>query len=83
MGVSILPRLAAMVWSATTGMRSSFPPAMERIITAKGTKVISATSLVISMAEKKQRAVNSRQSCRVVCMRERSFVPRYWNRPML
>ncbi len=56
MGVSMLPRLAAMVCMATRGRASlclCSPSVMASTVKVKGTKVISATSLVISMLEKK------------------------------
>ena len=59
-GVIILPRLAAIVCKTMTGIIISFRSAIDRIITANGTKVISATSFVISMLEKKQSATSSR-----------------------
>ena len=54
-GVSMLPRLAAMVWSTTTGSTNGSMPAILRTAMAKGTNVINATSLVIAMLKKKHR----------------------------
>ena len=53
MGVSMLPRLAATVCSTTTQMSSRFRSARIITATAKGTKVMRATSLVMSMELKK------------------------------
>ncbi len=61
MGVSILPRLAAMVCITTRGSKSlalCSSPVIPSTVKVKGTKVISATSLVISMLEKKHRSVS-------------------------
>ena len=50
MGVAMLPRLAAMVSSATVVMSAAGDAASSAVVS--GTKVMSATSLVTSMAEK-------------------------------
>ena len=58
MGVSMLPRLAAIVCRQTTGVRSFLPDASGSCpSTAKenGTKVRSATSFVISILQKKHK----------------------------
>ena len=58
MGVIMLPRLAAIVCRQTTGVRSFLPDASGSCpSTAKenGTKVRSATSLVISILQKKHK----------------------------
>ena len=61
MGVSILPRLAAMVCMAIQVSISRLDkaegtaePALSNKVIVRGTKVIKATSLVISMDMKKQ-----------------------------
>ena len=62
MGVNILPRLAATVWSTTTVKSFSSRPAMVKRVTVKGTKVTRETSLVMTMEPKKHkntRAVHS------------------------
>lgn len=48
----MLPRFAAMVWSAMKGISRSVRPIAFRISTAKGTKVMSDTSFVTSMEVK-------------------------------
>ena len=60
-GVAMLPRLAAAVWRITVGKIRRRSPASSRIWRVKGTKVISATSLVMSMEEKK--GSNTSSSC--------------------
>ena len=64
MGVAMLPRLAAMVSSDT--VRISAPGLAASSAVVSGTKVISATSLVTSMAEKKHARLRARHSLRVV-----------------
>ena len=54
----MLPRLAAMVCMVTTGIIFSFFPTISKITMVNGTKVISATSLVMIILEKKQSATN-------------------------
>ena len=49
MGVSMLPRLAAMVCQVTVGTISLMRLASVKVRIARGTKMIRATSLVISM----------------------------------
>ena len=72
MGVSILPRLAAMVCIHTTG-RISFSrasaPRLFRTTKVKGTKVSSDTSLVMNILPKKHNPTNTRTSCRVLPVR--------------
>ena len=55
-GSSMLPRLAARVWSTTTGRTLSPWPASPSTSMVNGTNVIRATSLVISIDEKNGRA---------------------------
>ena len=81
-GVAMLPRFAAMVCRTITGIISSVRPAMFKIRIAKGTKVIKATSFVISILEKKQRAVRVRISCLVLFKPESREEPRNWNSPI-
>ncbi len=64
MGVSMHPRFAATVWSTRTGAIMSFLSMPERTATARGTKVISETSLVIAIDAKKGRATSARQILR-------------------
>ena len=82
MGVSMLPRFAAMVCSTTTGISSFCCPAMVSTITAKGTNVINATSLVMSMLPKKHSAVSKRHSSPVFRIFPRNRSPRYRNSPI-
>ena len=56
MGVSILPRFAAMVWRVITGtihLVSTSSPAIPRTVSVIGTNVMSDTSFVINMLKKK------------------------------
>ena len=49
----MLPRFAARVWSTTVNRTSFSSPHIFRVIIARGTKTIRATSLVITMLKKK------------------------------
>ena len=56
MGVSILPKFAAIVCNTTTGtasFRTASSPDRQSTVNVKGTKVINATSFVINMLKKK------------------------------
>ena len=56
MGVSILPKFAAIVCNTTTGtasFRTASSPDRRSTVNVKGTKVINATSFVINMLKKK------------------------------
>ena len=55
MGVSMLPRLAAMVMRVTVRHTRPPNPAISRARRPKGTKVTKDTSLVITMLPRKQR----------------------------
>ena len=61
----MLPMFAAMVCPVTTGTSISDRPAFVRVRIAKGTKMISDTSFVISIELKKQLNTNSRASIRL------------------
>lgn len=78
----MLPRLAAMVCRTTTGISLSSRRIIFSSSMAKGTKVISATSLVMNMLEKKHRRTRSISSCRRLCMRIRRLSPIWWKNPM-
>ena len=73
MGVSILPRFAATVSSVISGMRSCFLSDRLSIIIEKGTKVMSATSFVIAIDEKKHSKLRMRHKLRESAANERSF----------
>ena len=77
----MLPRLAASVCSATTGISSFSCSAMRRTVMANGTKVISATSLVIAMLQKKGRKTRTAIICRVFFVRRSRTLPQYANSP--
>ena len=81
MGVVMLPRLAAMVWSATTGISRSSLSASRSTSRAKGTKVMSATSLVTAILVKKGRKTRAASSCRVVAVRTSRASPSRRNTP--
>lgn len=81
MGVSILPRLAATVCSTTRGTTSQSCPAMCSTIRAKGTKVISDTSLVMTMLQKKGRNTRANIILRVVSVRRSRQLPSQTNNP--
>ena len=61
-GVSILPRFAAMVCSTITGTAKFVLPDFFTTSIAKGTKVISATSFVISIDVKKQSIIKTKET---------------------
>ena len=80
MGVTMLPRFAARVSSTTVRITSrSRPPAISSSV--KGTRVISATSLVATMARKKHTAVSAAASPRWVRMRLATTRPIMSNTP--
>ena len=60
MGVTMLPRLAARVWSTTTRAMSRVCCATENRNRVKGTRAIRATSLVTNMEEKKHSSTSAR-----------------------
>ena len=67
-GVSILPRLADIVCKTTTGIShffSSVCPIISNSTKVNGTKVMSATSLVIIILKKKQSKVSVTTSWRI------------------
>ena len=66
MGVSILPRLPAMVMRVTVRQRDPVRPTASRRKMPKETKVMRATSLVMSILEKKQRATSVTTTPRAV-----------------
>ena len=64
-GVRALPRFAATVCNTMTGTASLPVPVCSVSNSVNGTKVISATSLVISIAAKKQTPISTAASVRV------------------
>ena len=64
----MLPRLAATVCSTTTGSMLPRSSAMLRTRMVNGTKVISATSLVMNIEQKKGRSTRTRQSVLRACL---------------
>ena len=56
-------------------------PVMDRISTVKGTKVMSATSLVMSMLRKKHRNTRTAESCLVLAVRLRTKTAIFRNSP--
>ena len=81
-GVSMLPRLAAMVCNVITGIKRLVLPVSVSSITANGTNVISATSLVMNIELKKHKKTSIRARPRVffACLRSRE--PRAANIPV-
>ena len=77
----MLPKLAAMVWSTTTGSSSSSKAAICSTVMAKGTKVIRATSLVTSMLEKKHSPTRIAANCRPLFAIPSSVQPMRLNTP--
>ena len=71
-GVSALPRFAAAVSSAMTGMSRRESPACVKTRIVSGTNATSDTSFVISIEEKKHSSVISSASIRCVRARRSS-----------
>ena len=63
-------------------MRSPFFPVRFRIRTVKGTNVMSATSLVITMLKKKHRKMSTADSCLVFRVRRRIQTAVFSNSPI-
>ena len=76
MGVSMLPRLAAMVCSTTWGTSSRSCPAMRRMVMPKGTKAMRDTSLVMTMLHTKGKNTSRNTRVRVERMRPSSRLAR-------
>ena len=74
-GVSILPRLAAIVSNTTTGISTFSQPAIAYTDNVNGIKVIKETSFVISILAKKHRLTSTKVNPLVVCTRLHSFSP--------
>ena len=81
MGVSMLPRFAATVWSTTSGTMSRSCLAMRSDTSPKGTKVMSATSFVTIMLPTKGRPTSTASSARVPCARRSSAFARQMKSP--
>ena len=65
MGVAILPKLAAMVSSTTIFSTVCTLPPIRSTRSVNGTKVISATSLVITILLKKQSTTMTAENLRI------------------
>ena len=76
MGVIILPRLAATVWSTTRGTASFSCPIIRSTMRPKGTKVIRDTSLVMTILSTKGRNTSTNTIRREVAVRFSSRLPR-------
>ena len=59
----MLPRLAAIVCNAITGMSSSVMPEAVKSMTANGTKVINDTSFVMNIEQKKHKNTRIKIIC--------------------
>ena len=77
MGVSILPRFAAIVISVTTRLTERSMSARRSTKSPNGTKVISATSLVIHMLHKKHRNTSTNATPRPLLVLRSSPVPSF------
>ena len=62
-GVNMLPRFAAIVCITTTNIISSLRPAIFNVRIANGTNVISETSFVINILQKKHKNTNTISNC--------------------
>ena len=80
-GVSILPRFAAIVCNTTTGIISSCLPHCLSIIIANGTNVISDTSFVIIMLLKKFSPTRTAISCHIFRVLVRRACPIFSKMP--
>lgn len=80
-GVAMLPKFAATVWSTTIQAIYFFSPIISRMRIVKGTKVRRATSLVISMEQKKGSITSIQESCRKLFSPESSFLAIRTKRP--
>ena len=81
-GSSMLPRLAATVCITTTGRIALPSPARPRTRMVNGTKVISATSLVMNMEQKNGRRTRIRQRdlrLRLPARRRAATAPKRWH----
>lgn len=81
----MLPRLAAMVCMATRGSASLclvFPPVMASTVKVNGTNVISATSFVISILEKKLSSMSTSTRLRALFTFPRSPLAIHSNTPI-
>lgn len=81
-GVSILPTFAPIVIKVTTRIACFSAFAIIKTEIAKGTKVTSATSLVISIAEKNVRDIRTRTNPRSVLTLLRRFAPMLLKTPI-
>ena len=66
-GVNMLPRFAAMVWSVITGtihLARTSSPAIPRTVSVIGTNVMSDTSFVINMLKKKHMNISTNVTAR-------------------
>ena len=82
MGVSMLPRFAAMVMSVTVRHSDASIPVRSESSSPKGTKVRRETSLVMNILLKKQRNTSISASCRWERMRRSSVCPTRRNSPI-
>ena len=82
-GISILPRLAAIVWSTTVTSSCFFLPHIINKSTANGTNVISATSFVTSMLKKKHSITSAAASWTVLFVLASRALPIRRNTNML
>ena len=82
-GMSILPRLAAIVTSTIVISSCFFLPHIMNSSIANGTKVMSATSLVMNMLEKKHSITSTADSWIVLCVLKSSARPILRNTNML
>lgn len=73
MGVSILPKFAATVSITAIGISLSDFPDIFNVVTVNGTKVMSATSFVIIIAQKKQSSPKISERPVTLLTFERSF----------
>lgn len=78
-GVSILPRFAAIVCKTIIGISRELSFVIDRISIVNGTNVISATSFVINILQKKQSSTRRSVSDFVVFIFDKVFIARKSN----
>ena len=79
--MSILPKFAAIVCNTTVSGICFSLPAVDSTSIANGTNVMSATSFVIIMLEKKHRKISTAEVCLVLLVRFKRLAARYENSP--
>ena len=80
-GVAMLPRFAAMVCSTSSGTAAARQSIWSRSSSAKGAKVIRATSLVTAMEQKKGSSTRITARALGPVTRDSRWPASHWNAP--